>query len=153
MRPWLSYSYTDAKFVDFKSDNNNNGRRSTSPGTRCRAFRATCSAAGLDLGTQQGCILTSTFLHIDKVPVTFDNSTYVRGYDLLGAKLGYRAAGRRSTGCSRRLQAATTCSATRYYSFLFVGPNIQGLGDSRRTAARATATSFRDRMVQQDMEA
>jgi len=31
----------------------------------------------------------NTFQHVDRVPVTFDTSAYVRGYDPLGAKPGY----------------------------------------------------------------
>ena len=47
-------------------------------------------SAGIDLATRVGAYLTSMYQHVDKVPVTFDNFTYVRGYDMFGARVGRR---------------------------------------------------------------
>lgn len=129
VRPWLSYSFTDAKFVDFKSDNNNGPNTVSFSGNAVPRVPRNTVGAGLDVGTQQGFFLNGTFLHIDRVPVTFDNSTYVRGYNLLGAKVGYRRAVARHWmlelfGGGDNLLGSTN------YSFLFVGPNIQGLASS-----------------------
>jgi iron complex outermembrane receptor protein len=126
VRPWLSYSFTDAKFVDFKSDNNDNDGTVSFSGNAVPRVPRNTFAAGLDLGTQQGFLLTSSFLHIDEVPVTFDNSTYVRGYDLLSAKLGYRRAVTRHW-MLEAFAGSDNLLGNTFYSFLFVGPNIQGL--------------------------
>ena len=126
VRPWLSYSFTDAKFIDFRSDNNNSSTTVSFSGNAVPRVPRNTFAAGLDLGTQQGFLLTSSFLHIDKVPVTFDNSTYVRGYDLLSAKLGYRRAVTRHW-MLEAFAGGDNLLGNTFYSFLFVGPNIQGL--------------------------
>ena len=126
VRPWLSYAFTDAKFIDFKSDNNNGPTTVDFSGSAVPRVPRNTFGAGLDVGTQQGFLLTSSFLHIDKVPVTFDNSTYVRGYDLLSVKLGYR----RTVTQHWILEAfagGDNLLGNTFYSFLFVGPNIQGL--------------------------
>lgn len=129
VRPWISYSFTDAKFIDFKSDNNDNSGTVDFSGNAVPRVPRNTFAAGVDVGTQQGFYLTGSFLHIDKVPVTFDNSTYVRGYDLLSAKVGYR----RSLTRHWRLEAfagGDNLLSNTFYSFLFVGPNIHGLATS-----------------------
>lgn len=129
VRPWVSYAFTDATFVDFKSDNNDNSGTVDFSGNAVPRVPRNTFAAGVDVGTQQGFYLTGSFLHIDKVPVTFDNSTYVRGYDLLGAKVGYR----RSLTRHWRLEAfagGDNLLSNTFYSFLFVGPNIHGLATS-----------------------
>ena len=129
VRPWLSYSLTDATFIDFRSDNNNSSTTVSFSGNAVPRVPRNTFAAGLDLGTQQGFLLTSSFLHIDKVPVTFDNSTYVRGYDLLSAKLGYRRAVTRHW-MLEAFAGGDNLLGNTFYSFLFVGPNIQGLATS-----------------------
>lgn len=129
VRPWISYAFTDAKFIDFKSDNNDNSGTVDFSGNAVPRVPRNTFAAGMDVGTQQGFYLTGSYLHIDKVPVTFDNSTYVRGYDLLSAKVGYR----RSLTRHWRLEAfagGDNLLGNTFYSFLFVGPNIQGLATS-----------------------
>jgi len=129
VRPWVSYSFTDAKFVDFKSDNNDGPGTVDFSGNKVPRVPRNTFGAGLDMGTQQGFFLNGTFLHVDKVPVTFDNSTYVRGYDLLGAKIGYR----RMVARHWMLEAfggGDNLLGNTYYSFLFVGPNISGLATS-----------------------
>jgi iron complex outermembrane receptor protein len=129
VRPWLSYSFTDAKFIDFKSNNNNDPSTVNFSGNAVPRVPRNTLGAGLDVGTQQGFFLNGTFLHIDKVPVTFDNSTYVRGYDLLGAKIGYR----RTLARHWMLEAyggGDNLLGNTFYSFLFVGPNIAGLATS-----------------------
>ena len=126
VRPWLSYALTDAKFIDFKSDDNNDGGTVSFSGNAVPRVPRNTFGAGLDVGTRQGFLLTSSFLHIDRVPVTFDNSTYVRGYDLLGARLGYR----RTVAQHWMLEAfagGDNLLGNTFYNFLFVGPNIQGL--------------------------
>lgn len=126
VRPWVAYAFTDAKFVDFKSDANNNSKTVDFSGNAVPRVPRHMVNAGLDASSRVGVYLTSTFQHVDRVPVTFDNSTYVRGYDLLGAKLGYR----RRVATHWALDAFTggdNLLGKTYYSFVFVGPNYAGL--------------------------
>jgi len=86
--------------------------------------------AGVDLATNTGVYLNGTYQYVDKVPVTFDNSTYVRSYDLLGAKVGFK----RQVTRNWRLDAfagGDNLTGSTAYSFLFVGPNYNGLAQSQ----------------------
>jgi iron complex outermembrane receptor protein len=126
VRPWVSYAFTDAKFIDFKSDANNAATTVDFSGNEVPRVPRNMLSAGLDLGSNVGAYLASTFQHVDKVPVTFDNSTYVRGYDLLGGKVGYR----RQVTPRWMLDGfigSDNLTGETYYSFLFVGPNYAGL--------------------------
>jgi iron complex outermembrane receptor protein len=129
VRPWASYSFTDAKFIDFRSDNNNNANTKDFSGNAVPRVPRNMLSAGLDLGTNAGVYATSTFQHVDRVPVTFDNSTYVRGYDLLGAKLGYRKQVSRNWVLDA-FAGGDNLTGETYYGFLFVGPNYAGLATS-----------------------
>jgi iron complex outermembrane receptor protein len=126
VRPWVSYAYTDATFIDFKSDNNNTASTVDFSGNAVPRVPRNMFNAGLDLGTNRGIYLNGTYQYVDKVPVTFDNSTYVKSYDLLGAKLGYK----RQVNTHWLLDAfagGDNLLGSTYYTFLFVGPNIAGL--------------------------
>ncbi len=130
VRPWLAYSYTNAKFIDFKSDNNNGSGTVDFSGNAVPRVPRNTFAAGLDVGTQQGFTLTSSFLHIDRVPVTFDNSTYVRGYDLLSAKIGYRRS-RRSALDARGVRRWRQSAWTDCLQLSLCGTKHPGASDSR----------------------
>jgi len=62
--------------------------------------------------------------------VTFDNSTFVKAYSLLGAKVGYqnRIADRINLDLS---VGGDNLLGSTYYTFLFVGPNIAGLEQAK----------------------
>ncbi|HEX6599599.1 MAG TPA: TonB-dependent receptor plug domain-containing protein [Gemmatimonadaceae bacterium] len=126
VRPWVSWTWTEATFVDFRSDNNANASTVDYSGNAVPRVPRNMINVGLDVGARSGAYLTSTWQHVTRVPVTFDNSTWVRGYDLLGAKLGVqRQVAPRwiidvFAGGDNLLGRAN-------YSFLFVGPNYGGL--------------------------
>ncbi len=130
VRPWLSYSYTDATFVDFKSDNNNTTSTISYSGNAVPRVPRNAFNAGIDVGTNQGFYLNSTYQYVDKVPVTFDNSTYVKGYDLLGAKIGYKQQLAKHWLLDVSAGGDNLLGST-YYSFLFVGPNYAGLAQAK----------------------
>lgn len=129
LRPWVSYTYTDSKFIDFKSDNNNTAATVDFSGNAVPRVPRNMMNLGMDLATNQGVYLNGSYQYVDKVPVTFDNSTSVKSYGLLGAKVGYKqhvdkhwlldvfAGGNNLTGSTS-------------YSFLFVGPNYKGLAQA-----------------------
>lgn len=130
LRPWVSYTYTNAKYVDFRSDNNNNASTVSFSGNRAARVPQTMWSGGLDASTRAGFYLTSTYQFVSRAPVTFDNSTWVRSYSLLGAKVGYRTAIQRRYRLDLSAGGDNLTNST-YYTFLFVGPNYRGLAQSQ----------------------
>ncbi|MES2358076.1 MAG: TonB-dependent receptor plug domain-containing protein [Gemmatimonadota bacterium] len=129
VRPWASYTYTDSKFIDFKSDNNNTATTVDFSDKAVPRVPRNMFSGGLDLTSNTGVYLNSTYQYVDKVPVTFDNSTYVKSYDLLGAKIGYKTKVDRHWSLDASLGGDNLLGST-YYSFLFVGPNYAGLAQA-----------------------
>ncbi len=126
VRPWITYSYTDAEFIDFKSDANNTTETVDYSGNAVPRVPKNMFSAGVDLATQPGVYLNGTYRRVGEVPVTFDNSTWVDGYDLVDLKAGVE----RALAPRWRLNVfggADNLTNETYYSFLFVGPNIEGL--------------------------
>jgi len=126
LRPWLTYSYTDAKFIDFMSDANNTTATVDFSGNAVPRVPKNMFSVGLDIATSPGFYLSGSWQQVDDVPVTFDNSTSVDGYHIADLKAGVD----RVLGNRWRLNAyvgADNVTNSNYYSFLFVGPNIEGL--------------------------
>ncbi len=130
LRPWLSYSYTDATFVSFMSDNNNSAATVDFSGRAVPRVPKSTVSLGIDGATNSGFTFNGTYQYVDKVPVTYDNSTYVKGYGLLGARAGYTQKLDRNWVLDLFAGGTNLTSATSY-SFLFVGPNYKGLAQSK----------------------
>lgn len=126
LRPWVSYTYTKATFVDFKSNNNNDSTTVDYSGNAVPRVPPHTVAAGLDLETKVGVSLHGTYQYVDKVPVTFDNSTYVRSYNLLSARVGLERRVARHWELNAFAGGENLLGST-YYTFLFVGPNYNSL--------------------------
>ncbi len=126
VRPWLTYAYTDAEFVDFRSDLNGTAATVDFSGNAVPRVPKNALSAGLDVAVRGGIYANATYRWVDKVPVTFDNSTFVNGYDLLGVKAGVQR--RLSDRWNVNLFAgADNLTSSTHYAFLFVGPDIEGL--------------------------
>jgi iron complex outermembrane receptor protein len=130
LRPWVSYTYTDAKYVDFKSDNNNTAATVNFAGNTVARVPHTMTSAGLDLTTHSGFYLNGTYEFVGRVPVTFDNSTWVHSYDLVNAKVGYMTMIDKRYTINLSVGGDNLTNST-YYNFLFVGPNYKGLAQSQ----------------------
>ncbi|HEX6533886.1 MAG TPA: TonB-dependent receptor [Gemmatimonadaceae bacterium] len=126
LRPWVTYAYTDAKFIDFQSDNDADANTVDFSGNAVPRVPRNMVTAGLDVATSQGVYLNGTYQYVDKVPVTFDNAAYVKSYDLLGLKVGYRKHIQRNWVLDLSAGGENLLGST-YYTFLFVGPNYRGL--------------------------
>jgi iron complex outermembrane receptor protein len=126
VRPWVSYTYTDARYTTFKSDNNNSATTVDFSGNEVARVPRNMTSAGIDAATSVGIYVASTYQYVGRVPVTFDNSTFVRSYSLLSGKLGYRATIDRRYRLDLAVGGDNLTNAT-YYNFLFVGPNYKGL--------------------------
>lgn len=129
LRPWLSYTYTHAEYVNFKSDGNNGPNTVDFSGNQVARVPKNMTSAGIDAETKAGFYMHGTFQFVGRVPVTFDNSTWVKSYSLLGAKLGYRTQLLHRYSLDLAAGGDNLTNST-YYTFLFVGPNIKGLAQA-----------------------
>lgn len=130
VRPWVSYTYSDFKYVDFKSDNNNNASTVDFSGKAVARVPRNMFNIGLDAGSNVGVYLHGTYQYVDKAPITFDNTNYVRSYSLLSAKIGIQ----RQLGDRFLLDVSAggdNLLGKTYYAFVFVGPNFKGLAQAQ----------------------
>ena len=130
LRPWAAYTYTDSRYISFRSDNNATASTVDYSGNQVPRVPRNMLSAGLDAGSSTGLYANGTYRYVGKVPVTLDNSTYVRSYDLLGARVGYR----RTVANHWDLDAfagGDNLTGSTNYSFLFVGPNYAGLAQAK----------------------
>ncbi len=126
LRPWASYTYSNFKYSDFKSDNNNSASTVDFSGNKVARVPDNMISAGIDAATNFGLYFYGTYQYVGKVPVTFDNSTFVKSYSLLNAKIGYqRLLGEHFTFDISA--GGNNITNSTYYAFLFTGPNIRGL--------------------------
>lgn len=126
VRPWASYTYTDAKYIDFKSDANNTATTVDFSGNDVARVPKDRYAVGIDAATRSGFSVHGTYQYVGQVPVTFDNSTWVRSYSLLSARVDYDV--RIHDQWMLNLAAGgDNLGGSTNYTFLFVGPNYKGL--------------------------
>jgi iron complex outermembrane receptor protein len=126
LRPWMSYTYSNYTYVDFKI----HGKGKVAEDTIAANYSGNKEAAvapnvfnlGVDLDTKSGFYFRGTFQYVDKVPVTFDNLHYMNSYSLLGAKVGFKKTWGKF-GMDAFVGANNLLGST-YYSFIFVGQNI-----------------------------
>lgn len=90
IRPFVSYTYSDFKNVDFKSDNNNNASTKDYTDLKVVGVAPHLINAGLDIESYFGAYLNSTLMYVDKIPLTNDNGSYAGCYAVLNMKLGVR---------------------------------------------------------------
>ena len=130
MRPWLSYTYSDFKYIDFRSDNNNNAATVDFSGEDVARTPRNIFNAGLDAATNFGLYFFGSYQFVDKAYVTFNNSNLVNSYSILSAKLGYQ----KQIGNHFSLDLSAggdNLLGSTYYTFIFVGPNFAGLAQPK----------------------
>jgi len=128
IRPWVSYTYDDAKYVTYniygKKGNTDTVTVSYS-GNKAVGVAPNMANAGIDFGTKMGFYIHVTYQYMDKVPFTFDNEHYMSSYSLLNGRLGYshtfgHFSGDVYVGVNNALGAT-------YYTSVFFAANIQDL--------------------------
>ena len=129
LRPWFSYTYTDAKYVSFYSQQPTTLAGTVNfSGNYVPRVPKTMYSVGLDAASG-GWYFNTTYQYVDRVPVTYDNSTWMHSYNLLGAKIGYK------TSFSKYLMniylGGDNLTSSTYYTFLFIGPNYKGLAQAQ----------------------
>ena len=130
VHPWATYTYTDAKYVSFKSDNNATAATVDFSGNQVARVPKTMYNVGLDLGMSGGFYINSTYQFVDKVPVTFDNSTWMKSYTLLNAKLGWKGWINEHYLLDLSFGGSNLTNST-YYTAIFVGANYKGLAQAQ----------------------
>ncbi|MCE1165185.1 MAG: TonB-dependent receptor, partial [Bacteroidetes bacterium] len=90
VRPFVTYTYTDNKNVDFKSDNNNNANTKDYSGLVVPGVAPNVLNFGLDVFSKQGLYLNMTYSWTDEIYTTFNNQHAAPSYSLLNSRLGYK---------------------------------------------------------------
>jgi len=119
LRPFINYTYSQFKYDNYKSDNNNNAATIDYTGKAVIGVPANNFNAGVDLATKYDIYLLTTYQYVDKEPITFDNTQSAKSYSLLNAKLGYR----KSIGKHVRLDVfagANNITKSLYYNLVFL---------------------------------
>lgn len=126
LRPWLSYTWSDCKYLDFASDANDNGSTVRFDGKTVARVPEHVFNLGLDAETREGVQLFASYQHVSDVYVTFDNRARVLSYDLLGARLGWHGEVAKRWKVDLSAGGDNLLGAT-WYRYVFVGPNLAGL--------------------------
>jgi iron complex outermembrane receptor protein len=126
VRPWMSYTYSNYTYADFKIHGTTKSGADTITadysGKKVAAVAPNALNLGVDIDTKAGLYFSGTFRYVDKVPVTFDNVNYMNAYSLLGAKIGFKKTfGKVAINI---FGGADNLLGSTYYSFIFVGQNI-----------------------------
>ena len=129
LHPWVTYTYTDAKYVSFKSDNNGTAATVDFSGNQVARVPKTMYSVGLDANLMGGWYINSTYQFVDRVPVSFDNSQWMKSYDLLNAKVGFRTTiNQYAVDISA---GGSNLTGSTYYNAIFVGANMKGLAQAQ----------------------
>lgn len=90
IRPFVSYTYNDFKYIDFKSDNNNNSSTIDYSDKNVAGIAPNLINAGFDVESPVGAYLNTTLMYVDKTPLVNNNASYAGCYAVLNVKLGFR---------------------------------------------------------------
>ena len=91
IRPFVSYTYSNFYYKDYKSDNNGDSRTITYTGKKESGIAPNLLNAGFDVALRPGFYLNATMMYVDKMPITLTNDHYAGSYTLVNSKLGYRS--------------------------------------------------------------
>ncbi len=92
IRPFISYTYSDFYYKDYKSDNNGDSKTVNYTGLKESGIAPNMFNAGVDVEVRPGLYLNTTLLYVDKMPITLANNHFAQAYTLVNSKLGYRSA-------------------------------------------------------------
>jgi iron complex outermembrane recepter protein len=124
LRPFVSFTYSNFTYTDFKSNANNDSTTVDYSGKKVAAVAPIRLNAGLDFELKYGVYLNTTYQFVDKTPFTFDNLHSLKSYNLLSAKLGYHKEFIKHLGLDLFVGADNILGST-YASFVFIGENLK----------------------------
>ena len=90
LRPYITYTYLNCVYHDYKSNNNNNASTVDYSGNKAVGVSPNVFNVGVDLAVKYGLYLNASFQYVDKEALNFLNSHYAPSYSLLNAKIGYQ---------------------------------------------------------------
>ena len=89
VRPFVSYTYSDFSYDDFRSDANNDAATVDYSGNDVVGVAPHVFNAGIDAALRSGAYMNATYHHTDGMPISFDNAHQAPGFSLLNAKVGF----------------------------------------------------------------
>lgn len=89
LRPFVSYTYADYTYRNFRSDDNDNARTVDYTGRHVVGVAPNVLNAGLDVELRSGIYGNMTYQNSDQQPVSYDNLHKAVPFSLLDAKVGY----------------------------------------------------------------
>ncbi|AKD58411.1 TonB-dependent receptor [Spirosoma radiotolerans] len=92
IRPFVSYTYNDFYYKDYKSDNNSDAKTVDYTGKKESGIAPNLLNAGVDIEVRPGFYLNGTMMYVDKMPINLPNNHFAPAYTLVNGKLGYRSA-------------------------------------------------------------
>ena len=125
LQPFATYSFSNFRYRDFKSDNNNNANTIDYSGNKVVGVPQHLLNLGLDVASRWGLYAYVTYQYVDTEPLTYDNAHWAKSYSLLSAKLGYR----KDLGSHFRLDAfagGNNLLNSLYYTFVFLNASYAG---------------------------
>lgn len=90
VRPFVSYTYSDFKYSDFKSNNNDATSTVDYTGQHVVGVANNVVNLGVDAKLRSGVYGNATYHRTDGMPITYDNAHSAPGFSLVNAKLGVR---------------------------------------------------------------
>ena len=126
IRPWVSYAYTDATYVDFHSNAAGDSTSVDYTGNAVPRVPKHMASGGIDIESAYGLYLNGSYRWIDEVPVTLDNATFIRGYSLLALEAGLHRDlnSHFSVDMSAR---GDNLTGNANYALVFVGPDYASI--------------------------
>jgi iron complex outermembrane receptor protein len=128
----LSYTWSHFRYEEFKeyakNTAGNDSLTADYSGNVAAGVPANMASLGLDINTKRDFYLHAVLKYRDKTPVTFDNETYLKAYSLLSGRIGYK----KELGSHFSLDAfvgGNNLTGSTHYNFLFIGQNVDALGD------------------------
>ena len=99
VKPFISYTYSDFKYVDFKTIPSDPAQQNASPnqkvpvdfsGKTIEGTPKNLFNAGFDIETNIGLYVNNTFNYIDKIALDFANLHYAKSYTIFNSKIGFK---------------------------------------------------------------
>ena len=122
LRPFLSYTYSDFSYDDFKSNNNNNAGTIDYSGKAVVGVPKHVFAAGADANFRGGVYATGSAEHRSAMPITYNNVHEAPSYTLVNARAGVRRDISQHLGIDAYVGAQNITGAL-YYTMVFLNGN------------------------------
>jgi iron complex outermembrane receptor protein len=94
LKPWISYTYNHYRFRNYRKESYNWVTSSVTvfdySGKKVTGIAPNIIAAGMDVESKYGFYFNLTYNFFDAIPLTDDNSIFVKSYSVMHSRLGFR---------------------------------------------------------------